>query len=346
MFDLTEEQTMLKDMLVRFLAEAEGDAWFELAELGVIGALFPEAQGGFGGSGADLAVVFEEIGRACSPVPLIECALLPGLLLGAAGQDLSGVIAGTDKLALAHAEVAARYDLDWVETEVSDGRITGDKAVVTGAPTAARFLVTARHSGAPGDREGIGLYLVDADAPGLSLNAYQTIDGAQAADLTLSDAPATLVLEEALPALERAYAAATLAQCADTLGAMEQAAHMTREYLTTRQQFGRAIGTFQSLAHRLADMMLAVEQARSAVLLAAASLNGPEQDIDIAACKNLLGRMGRLVAEDAIQLHGGIGMTDEYALGRLAKRIIMADHRFGDTDHHLERFIALSKGAA
>ncbi|WP_370231927.1 acyl-CoA dehydrogenase family protein [Cognatishimia sp.] len=342
MFDLSEEQTMLQDMLARFWSgPAETQTWDALADLGVIGACFPESHGGFGGTGRDIAVVFEEHGRACAAEPLIDMGLLPGILLRAAEQDLKPLIAGKTRYALAHGEAASRYDLDWVETRF-DGTLSGEKTVVVGAMTADKILVTARHSGVAGDAAGIGLYQVDAGAAGLTSTPYRTADGAQAADLSFTSVSATPVLTEAYPALQTAWAAGALAQSADCLGAMAQAAHMTREYLTTRQQFGRPIGSFQALAHRLADMMLAVEQARSAVLMAAAAFDTAERDLNIAACKNLIGRMGRQVAEDAIQMHGGIGMTEEYALGDLAKRITMADHRFGDTDHHLTAFLDLS----
>ncbi|MEP1441834.1 MAG: acyl-CoA dehydrogenase [Hyphomicrobiales bacterium] len=164
------------------------------------------------------------------------------------------------------------------------------------------------------------------------------------AEVTLSDTPATLLMEEAYRAIAEANAAGTLALAAQTLGAMETSLDMTQEYLVTRKQFGRPIGAFQALAHRLVDLKVEMEQARSAVILGAAYLADTpnERDRVLAATKNILGRVGRLVAEDTIQMHGGIGMTDEYALGRFSKRITMADHRFGDVDHKLERFIALS----
>ncbi|MBO9465177.1 acyl-CoA dehydrogenase family protein [Tropicibacter sp. R15_0] len=345
-FELTEERQMLQDSLRRYLAGAEGDIWAGLAELGVIGALFSEEQGGFGGAGFDLAVVFEELGRADLTIPLIDNALLPGLLMAAGGLDVEGLIGGAQRLALAHGETAARYDLNWVETRAEGDRLTGEKTVVVGAEDADSLIVSARHFGAACDEQGIGLWLVAKDAPGLQIRGYDIAQGGRAAEVSLTDVEAKPLIAEAGSELAKAFAAATLAEMAQCLGAMDICVAMTQEYLTTRKQFGRPIGTFQALTHRLVDVVVAVEQARSMVILAAGHLEAEAKtrDLHIAAAKNLFGRSGRLASEECIQMHGGIGMTEEYALGRYAKRITMSDHRFGDTDHHLERFIQL--GAA
>ncbi len=337
-FHMTEEQTMLSDMLSRLLSQPTEDPWRRFADQGVIGALFTEKHGGYAGSGSDLAVVFEQIGRAADTTPLIDCALLPGYLMAEAGYDLAPLINGEQHYAVAHTEAHAHYDLHGVETIFSNGTLNGEKSVVIGADSAQQILITAR------DGDNIAIYLVNADSPGIRYNHYELTHGGHGADLLLSQVPATPLAGNAIAALEKAWAAALVAQCADTLGAMEIASQMTRDYLMTREQFGRPLSSFQALAHRITDIMLAIEQARSAVLLAAAHLNNTpkERDKHGAACKNLMGRMGRLVAEECIQLHGGIGMTDEYALGNYGKRIIMADHRFGDTDYHLERFIAFT----
>ncbi|MGI9501488.1 MAG: acyl-CoA dehydrogenase family protein [Geminicoccaceae bacterium] len=344
-FALSDEQQMLQDMLCRFLADRPDDPWAGLIELGVMGALFSEAEGGFGGTGADLAVVFEEIGRADCSLPLIDTVLLPGLLMTAAGRDIAPLIDGRERLALAHGELPARYDLNWVEARVDGDRLTGEKSVVVGAEDADRLIVSARHAGDVDAPAGIGLWLVRPDAEGLIIRGYDMAAGGRAAEVTLADTPGEPLLAEAFGAISKAVAKATLAQMAETVGAMETAVAMTRDYLGTREQFGRPIGSFQALAHRLVDVMVELEQARSAMILAAGHLDAEprERDRHIAAAKNILGRSGRLVAEEAIQMHGGIAMTDEYALGRFAKRIIMADHRFGDTDHHLEQFIDLSR---
>lgn len=345
-FELTEERQMLQDSLRRYLAEATGDVWNGLAELGVIGALFSEDKGGFGGTGFDLAVVFEELGRADLDVAVIDNALVPGVVMAFADQDVEHLVSGSEKSVLAHGETAARYDLNWVETRFENGVINGEKSVVVGADSASFLIVSARHSGIAGDPAGIGLYRVEKDAPGLQLRNYEIAQGGMASDISMTDTPCKLLLEKGFDALALATAAGTLAEMAQTLGAMDVSVAMTQEYLTTRKQFGRPIGSFQALSHRLVDVMVAVEQARSMVILAAANLeaDAPVRDRHISAAKNLIGRSARLVAEECIQMHGGIGMTEEYALGRYAKRIVMSDHRFGDTDYHLERFIAL--GAA
>ncbi|MCE8520846.1 acyl-CoA dehydrogenase family protein [Ruegeria pomeroyi] len=377
-FDLTEEQQMLQDTLRRFLADRydtgvrnailesdlgySPDIWRQLAELGVIGALFTEEQGGFGGSGFDIATVFEELGRAGVVEPVLDTAIIGGGLIASLGDDaqiplVEAVIAGEIQLALAHGEASARYDLEHVATraEERDGEIllTGRKAVVVNAEAADYLIVSARESGPVGSREGISLFVVPRDAEGVSLLGYPLVGGGRAAEVVLEGVrlPATARLGAVgagYDALHERLAAAHVALSAEALGAMESATALTRDYLMTRKQFGRAIGTFQALQHRFADLLVEMEQARSAVILAAGHLedSAPARDLNTAAARNLIGRVGRLVAEDTIQLHGGIAMTQEYELAHIAKRILMTDHRFGDADYHLERFVALSGAAA
>ena len=373
-FDLTEERQMLQDSLRRFLRDKydtatrnkilESDAglsteiWQGLAELGVIGALFTEEQGGFGGAGFDLTTVFEELGRAGVVEPFLDTAVLAGGLIADLGDEaqqghVEEVIAGTLQLAFAHGEPTSRYDLTRVQTTAKTAGdnivLSGRKAVVVNAEAADMLVVSARESGDAGDAEGISLFLVPADAKGLTLQGYALLAGGRAAEVTLDDVqvPASARLGaagRASAAIETRAAMANVALCAETLGAMETATALTKEYLMTRKQFGRPIGTFQALAHRMSDLLIELEQARSAVINAAGHLQSDEKqrDLHVAAAKNLMGRAGRMVAEDAIQMHGGIAMTQDYELAHIAKRIVMADHRFGDTDHHLERFIALS----
>tara|TARA_R110002049_G_scaffold307712_2_gene509127 strand:+ start:103305 stop:104438 length:1134 start_codon:yes stop_codon:yes gene_type:complete len=373
-FDLTDERQMLQDSLRRYLRDKydtatrnailESDSgmsaeiWTGLAELGVIGALFTEDQGGFGGAGFDLAVVFEEIGRAGVVEPLLDAAVLAGGLIADLGDDaqrahVDALIGGELHLAFAHGEPTSRYDLNRVQTSASVSGdsivLNGRKAVVVNAEAADMIVVSARESGEVDDPAGISLFLVPKDAKGLTISGYALLAGGRAGEVTLDDV--TLPASARLGAAGKAYAAvenrvaiATTALCAETLGAMETACTLTREYLATRKQFGRPIGTFQALAHRMSDLLIEMEQARSAVINAAGHLDADRvtRERHVAAAKNLIGRAGRLVAEDAIQMHGGIAMTQEYELAHIAKRIVMADHRFGDTDHHLERFIALS----
>lgn len=373
-FDLTEERQMLQDTLRRFLrdrydtatrnkildseAGMSRDIWNELAELGVIGALFTEEQGGFGGKGFDIAVVFEELGRAGVVEPFLDTAVLAGGLiadLGNADQQahIEEIIGGTLQLAFAHGEPSSRYDLTRVSTAAAEKGdevvLNGRKAVVVNAEAADVLVVSARESGAQDDADGISLFLVPKDAKGLTVQGYALLAGGRAAEVTLDNVsvPASARLGgsgTASAAIEARIAAANVAQTAETLGAMETACTLTKDYLGTRKQFGRPIGTFQALAHRMADLLIEMEQARSAVILAAGNLEAERglRERHISAAKNLIGRVGRLVGEESIQLHGGIAMTQEYELAHIAKRIVMADHRFGDVDHHLERFIALT----
>ena len=372
-FDLTEERQMLQDTLRRFLRDRydtatrntilesstgmSAEIWAALAELGVIGALFSEEQGGFGGKGFDIAVVFEELGRAGVVEPFLDTAVLAGGLVADLGNEtqqslVEEIIAGTCQMAHAHGEPTSRYDLNRVRTSArTDGDdivLNGHKAVVVNAEAADHLVISARESGAPGDDAGISLFLVPADTKGITVQGYALLAGGRAAEVMLDDVrvPGSARLGaagNALPAIEARIAAASVAQCAETLGAMETATALTKDYLMTRKQFGRPIGTFQALAHRMADLLIEMEQARSAVINGAGHLEADRKtrESNVSATKNLIGRAGRLVSEESIQMHGGIAMTQEYELAHIAKRITMADHRFGDTDHHLERYIAL-----
>ncbi|APE44529.1 pimeloyl-CoA dehydrogenase small subunit [Sulfitobacter alexandrii] len=373
-FELTEERQMLQDTLRRYLREKydtatrnkiiasdagySAEIWSELAELGVIGALFTEEQGGFGGKGFDITTVFEELGRAGVVEPFLDTGVLAGGLIADLGTDdqkahVEEIIAGSLQLAFAHGEPTSRYDLNRVQTTAkTDGDdivLNGHKAVVVNAEAADMLVVSARESGEPGDDAGISLFLVPADTKGVTVQGYGLLAGGRAAEVMLDDVkvPASARLGDAgkaLPAIEARVAKAAVAQVAETLGAMETATRLTRDYLGTRKQFGRPIGSFQALAHRMSDLQIEMEQARSSVINAAGHLESDRaiRESHVSAAKNLLGRAGRLVAEESIQMHGGIAMTQEYELAHIAKRIVMADHRFGDTDHHLERFIALS----
>ena len=366
-FDLTDERQMLQDGLRRFLrdkyipdllkqiADSEtgtsSDVWDGLAEMGVIGALFTEEQGGFGGAGFDLALVAEEMGRVGATDPLIDTGILGGGLIAALGNDdqqamLEEIIAGTLQLALAHAEPGSRYDLSRVSTTATDGKLTGRKAVVVNGGVADTLIVSARTAGDVADQDGISLYLVAADAPGLTRRSYPLTGGGHAAEITLDDTPGTLLGDEgqAYAALATAHARATCAISAEAVGLMDAIRILTVDYLKTRKQFGQPIGKFQALQHRMADVLIEIEQARSAVINLAGHLEAEPavRDVHVAATKTLIGQVARLVAEESIQMHGGIGMTEEYGLAHLAKRLVMVDHRFGDTLYHMDRFIALA----
>lgn len=373
-FELTDERQMLSDTLRRYLSDKydtavrnrileseqgySDDIWSGLAEMGVLGALFSEDDGGFGGAGFDIAVVFEELGRAGVVEPILDTGILAGGLIASLGNSvqkahLEAVISGEMQLAFAHGEVMSRYDLAHVETvaESQDGAVllTGRKGVVVNAEAADHLVVSAREGGGARDADGISLFLVPIGSDGLTVEGYPLISGGRAAEVTLDAVQLPEVARlgapgQAFPAIEGVMARATVAQMAEALGAMTTAANLTQDYLVTRKQFGRPIGTFQALQHRVAEMLTELEQARSALINAAGHLEveRAERERHISAAKSLFGRAGRMIAENAIQLHGGIAMTQEYELAHIAKRIVMADHRFGDEDWHLERFIALS----
>ncbi len=362
-FKQTDDQRMLGETLDRYLrdtypletrhahAKAEPhfsrDMWGKFAELGVVGALFDENAGGFGGSGADIALVFEALGRHLVVEPFLP-TLLAGHLLAATGSQaelLAQVIAGEKLVAFAHGEMQARYDLDDVATKAvqADGswKLTGAKSLVLGGNAADWLVVSARTSGEQVSPTGISLFLVDAR--NVERSGYSTVDGYGAAEITLANAPATLLgsKDQAFPLIEAAIARAIVALCAECLGAMERAKDLTVEYMHTRKQFGVIIGKFQVLQHRMADVLIEIEQLRSAVINAAGHLDSDRRDWHVSAAKNLAGRAGRQTAEEAIQIHGGMGMTWEYPVGHYAKRITMIDHWFGDQDHHLEKVVAL-----
>jgi len=372
-FQLNDDRRMLSETLERFLRDnypidkrheiTSGDKgwspemWSQFAELGVIGALFKEAEGGFGGEGADLMVVFEALGRALVVEPFLPTLLAGSVMTEAMGEaaneHLEAVINGEKLIAFAHGEPNSRYHLDHVECvgeENSGWKLTGHKAVVLGAADADLLVVSARTSGSVDEGVGISLFLVDPKSDGVTIRNYGTVDGYPAADIILDGAPGELIGEAgaALPAIEKAHATAMLAASAEALGAMEIAKDLTVEYMHTRKQFGVIIGKFQALQHRMVDMQTELEQATSMAILAATFADGEDNDERsriIAAAKYICARAARKVAEEAIQLHGGIGMTWEYNLAHHAKRLVMIAHQFGDDDHHLKAYAKLMQVA-
>ena len=326
-FGFTEEQTMLGESLARSL-ERDADS-AALFDLGTGAALMTEDAGGFGGTGADILMVFRTLGRAAAVTPMLDSVVLGAGILAAAGEAelAEAAAAGQARVAVALDEPGQRYD-GTIATRAEGDRLTGEKSVVPGADTATHLIVRATD----------GLWLVEAGADGLALRSYGLMDGGRAAEVTLKDTPARRIGDASL--LDRPLAAAILALCADALGVMETAVDLTSDFLQTRKQFGRPIGSFQAIQHRMADLLTEIEQARSAVWNLAGNLDTPDRDRHIAATKSLVGRVALYVAEETIQLHGGIGMTEEYELAPLARRLLAADARFGDSDQHLERFIA------
>ena len=366
-FALNDDRRMLAETLGKFLADNYGlefrhgiamsderfskKIWKQFAELGIIGALFDEASGGFGGEGADLMVVFEALGRHLVVEPFLP-TLMAGTLLA---QDasyagtLESVIAGEVTIAFAHSEPQSRYELANVETKAEDKNdgwiLTGNKTVVFGGNAADLFVVSARTSGASDEANGISLFLVKSED--VQRIGFGTIDGYGAAEVSLNDTSAQLIGEKdmAFAPIEMTIAKAITAIGAEALGAMEVAKDMTVEYMKTRKQFGVPIGKFQALQHRMADVVIEIAQMRSAVMNAAGSLEADRIDRErrASACKHMCGTIGRMVAEEAIQIHGGMGMTWEYDVGHYSKHLIMIDHMLGDTDHHLERYISLGR---
>lgn len=358
-FTQSEDRRMLGDTLGRYLAEqydiaarnkvAYGETghsvehWRAMSELGITAVLFDESNGGFGGGGFDIATVFEALGRALVVEPFLA-TLMAGRAIAAVAPDdlaLPAIVSGEAMAAFAHVEPDTRHDLDAVAaTAERDGdgwRLTGSKAVVPQAEAVDMFVVTARL----GDRTA--LFVVDKGAQGLTINGYGNIDGGRSGDVTLAATPARLVAEDGRAGIEAANAAGLLALSAEALGLMETMKDATLDYLRTRQQFGMPLGRFQALQHRLARVLLEVGQARSAVVNAADALGRPGAERILSAAKYTVGHIGKLVVEESIQMHGGIGMTWELPLSHYAKRLTMIDHQLGDEDDHLQRYIELGR---
>ncbi|MDT8345727.1 MAG: acyl-CoA dehydrogenase [Thermohalobaculum sp.] len=367
-FTLSEERRMLADTAARFLADRYDIAtrhraasasdgfdrklWAEMADLGLIGALVPPESGGFGGAGEDVALVFEHLGRALVVEPFLASGILGLWPLVRAGEGdlVEAVIAGRALVALAHGEPEARYALSEVATRADEAggwRLTGRKSVVINGDSADLLVVSARVSGDTAAPNGLGLFVVDAGAPGVARRGYGTVEGGRAAEITLKATPARPLGEpgQAFPVIEETIGRGALALAAEAVGIMEVCKDTTLDYLKTRTQFGKPLGAFQVLQHRMVEMVLEIEQARSAVMLAAGTHQSCRltRERNLAAAKHLTGRVGRRVAEEAIQMHGGIAMTWEYPLSHYAKRLVMLDHMLGDTDHHLDRFIRLGR---
>ena len=374
-FEHSEDRRMLADSLNRFVSEqftteqrntvAYGAAghspqlYAQLADIGAIGALFPESAGGLGGAGFDISLVFECLGRGLLTEPLLGALLVgQGLVLaGNAAQQalLPDIIDGKLLAAFAHDEPGSHYERSNVSTQADKSTngwvLNGAKGVVSFGEQAQWLLVSARVSGEQFDEQGIALFLVPGDAKGLSWRSYQRFDGGRASELKLDNVPlgegALLgTTAEGFAVLGRIFDYALLALASESIGAMDVAKQFTLEYLQTRKQFGVPIGSFQALQHRMADLLLEVEQARSSVINAAAAIDEPEsiaRSKALAAAKYTVGRIGTLVAEECIQLHGGIGMTWELPFAHYAKRLVMIDHQFGDEDHHLARYIELNR---
>jgi len=373
-FDLTEEQQLLADSLRKYLGNeysidkrakivdsATGwseAVWAAFAEMGLLGVPFAEEHGGFGGSAVDVMLVMEALGESLVVEPYWVNVGLAGRLLvrgGSAAQQkriLPALIQGKQRLAFAHTERTARYDLAHVGTRAkrSGGgfMLEGEKRAVLHGGSADTLIVSARTSGGDTDATGIGLFLVDRGTPGVTVKEYRTIDELRAADVWLSDvavgAEAQLGDEgRALPLIEDAADYATALLCAEAVGAIRFANEATLDYLKTRRQFGVPIGSFQALQHRMVDMVISYEQARSMACLACVKVDTApptERRHAVSAAKIKVADACRHVSQEAVQLHGGMGMTEELKVSHTFRRLTMIGQTFGDAEHHLERFAA------
>jgi alkylation response protein AidB-like acyl-CoA dehydrogenase len=371
-FDFTDEQQQLRDTLQRFIRKdytfdkrraivdsVEGfsrEVWKQLADIGVLALTLPEEHGGLAGGPADTLVVMEELGRGLVVEPYLATVVLGAGLVARHGSEeqkariLPAVAGGDMLLALAHDEPGGRYELNHVAaTAKKAGKtyaLSGKKTVVLHGDVADILIVSARTSGRERDEQGISLFIVDARDKGISRHGYPTHDGQHAAEVTLKDAAGELIGAEGagLALVEHAIEHAIAALCAEAVGNMSTLLEMTIGYLKTRKQFGVPIGSFQALQHRTVDMLSRLEEARSMSYLAAAKLgleDTGERRRAIAAAKALVGQSARFVGQQSVQLHGGIGVTDEYAAGHYFKRLTLINATFGDAEHHLARFSTL-----
>jgi pimeloyl-CoA dehydrogenase small subunit len=370
-FDLNDEQRMLKDSVERLLkgrydfdarrkisASSEGfsrEIWQAFAEMGLLALPFPEDDGGLGAGPVETMLTMEAFGKALVVEPYLPSVILCGGLLRHAGSEaqraehIPAIAAGERLFAFAHSERQARYDLfDVAVAARRDGDgyvIEGEKGLVLSGDSADWLVVSARTSGERRDTHGISLFLIEANAPGITRRGYATQDGARAAEIAFENvrvsADALLgPLDEALPLIERVTDEAIAALCAEAVGVMEDMHGATVEYLKVRNQFGTHIGAFQVLQHAAADMFIALEQGRSMAMYAtmmASDGDANERARAVAAAKVQIGRSCKFVGENAVQLHGGVGMTMEYKVAHAFKRATMIDKLFGDADHHLAR---------
>lgn len=368
-FDFSDEQRMLQDSVGRLMsgrysfAERKAYAaspsgwsrelWAQYAELGLLGLSIAPEHDGFGLGAVETMIVMEEFGRALALEPYLSSVVLAGGLLRAGGSEaqkaalLPGIASGAHRIALAQMETGSRHDLADVATiarREGDGFVLdGAKSLVLDGDSADFFIVVARVSGTQRESHGVGLFLVHARAKGVEVRGYPLQDGHRAAEVSLAgvEVGANAVLGEAeagLPLLERAMDEAIAALCAEAVGAMAAAHQLTVDYLKTRQQFGVAIGSFQVLQHRAAEMYIALELARGMALYATMMADEPEAATRrraMRAAKIQIGRSAKFITQQSVQLHGGNGMTMDYAISHYFRRLTMIDTQFGDADHHL-----------
>tara|TARA_R110001599_G_scaffold198352_3_gene395122 strand:- start:154 stop:1287 length:1134 start_codon:yes stop_codon:yes gene_type:complete len=371
-FKLTEEQQMLQETAARLVRDAytfdkrekfsasetgfSPEFWQQMGELGLTAIPFPEELGGFGGTGVENMLIMQELGRGITLEPYMESVILAGGLITQLGSDsqkdelLGSIASGELQAAVALDEPSSHYLLNDVQTTAkqdgSNWTLSGRKAVVIGGHTAGKILVSARTAGDIRDEKGISLFIVDPKGAGVSRRDFATVDGRKGCELFLDNAQGELLGEagEAFAAITYQAGRGMAALCAEAIGAMEVACDMTLDYLKQRKQFGVPIGKFQALQHRMVDMRTELEQATSMTILAAcvaSEEDSIERTRTLTAAKFLVNRSARKVAEESIQLHGGIAMTWEYSAAHYAKRLVMISHQLGDDDHHLEAYAKL-----
>lgn len=373
-FSFTQEQSMLRDTVASYLADhydfdkrraavksAAGwrpEVWRAFAQdLGILGATFPEEMGGLGGGATEVMVVMEEFGKALVVEPYLASVVIAGGFLkhaqaGVAAELIGRIIAGEAIFAFAWAEPQGRYALNDLKTTArkdgGDFLVNGAKAVVIGAPWASHLIVTARTGGGQRDGQGVSVFVLGKDTPGVALREYPTVDDRRAAEVLFENVriPGSALMGpegDALPIIEQVVDEAIAATCAEACGVLRRLHEGTVEYTKQRRQFGAPIASFQALQHRMVDMFINVEQAVSMTYMAHIKLaDSAERAKAVSAAKVQIGRACRFVGQNAIQLHGGMGMTDEMAIGHYFKRATMIEGEFGSTDHHLARYEALS----
>lgn len=371
-FSFSEEQGMLQDSVQRYIQNSytfdsrqkllksddgfSRDNWASFAELGWLALPFSEESGGFGGTAVETMILMEEFGKGLVVEPYVSTVIMAGSVIEAGGSSaqkegvLAEIMAGTHMSAIAYVEPQARFDLaDVSTTATADGDgyvINGFKGVVLGGPSANSIIVPARTSGGPKDEAGITLFLIDTSTKGISKRDYPTIDGMQASEITFENVAVagTDILGEVgagLALLELGINNGILAVGAEAVGAMEVLYKTTVEYCKTREQFGQPIGKFQVLQHRMVDMFMEHEQAKSLLYMAALRMSEDdpvEARKAVSALKVQIGKGGRFVGQNAIQLHGGMGMTDELNVGHYFKRLTAIETLFGNVDHHLKKY--------
>lgn len=369
-FSYTETQDMIRDTLARFLADTydfdkrgkmiasdtgrDPGIWQALAqELGMLGAPFSEDHGGLGGGALENAIIMEELGKVIAIEPYLQTVVIGGGALKAVGGAqadavIPEIIAGNVIIAFAYAEPQGRYDLANIRTTArKDGAgyiLSGHKGVVYAAPWATHLLITARTGGSGRERDGVSLFLVDAKTPGIVRRDYPTVDGFCASEIYFENAaiPGDALLGgegAGIGLIERIVDEATIGVCAEACGVTHKLHEGTLDYSKQRQQFGQPIGRFQVLQHRMVDMFMEVEQARSMTIMATLKLELPanERMVAVSQCKAKVARACNFVGQNAVQTHGGIGITQELAIGHYFKRATMIENQFGSADYHYER---------